>query len=148
MRRIKEETSAVLLQSGLDEKWWADSMDCYRYLRNIQDPLADGKTPCERRFGVPFNGPVVPLRAKVEYLPYFCWRPVATASMRSKSPASIFLGCALHVGESGKETSWSQTLRNWNRWTHLRSMQKDSMQRKCYCQWVVKSLYSQSQMER
>ena len=27
-------------------------------------------------------------------------------------------------GESGKETSSSQTLRNWNRWTHRKSMQK------------------------
>ena len=41
-RRIKEGTSAVLLQSGLDEKWWADSMECYCYLRNIQDFLSDG----------------------------------------------------------------------------------------------------------
>ena len=37
VRRVKEGTSAVLLQSGLDEKWWADSMECYTYLRNIQD---------------------------------------------------------------------------------------------------------------
>ena len=36
MRRIKEGTSAVLLQSGLDEKWWADSMECCCYLRHIQ----------------------------------------------------------------------------------------------------------------
>ena len=36
--RIKEETSAVLLQSGLDGKWWADSTECYCYLRNVQDP--------------------------------------------------------------------------------------------------------------
>ena len=28
VRRIKEGTSAVLLQSGLDEIWWADSMEC------------------------------------------------------------------------------------------------------------------------
>ena len=28
VRRIEEGTSAVLLQSGLDEKWWADSMEC------------------------------------------------------------------------------------------------------------------------
>ena len=27
LRRIKEETSAVLLQSGLDETWWADAME-------------------------------------------------------------------------------------------------------------------------
>ena len=32
VRRVKEGTSAVLLQSGLDEKWWADSMECYRSL--------------------------------------------------------------------------------------------------------------------
>ena len=28
VRRIKEETSSVLLQSGLDE-WWAESVECY-----------------------------------------------------------------------------------------------------------------------
>ena len=28
VRRVKEGTSAVLLQSGLDENWWADSMEC------------------------------------------------------------------------------------------------------------------------
>ena len=32
-------------------------------------------------------------------------------------------------GESGKETSLSQTLRNWNKWTPLKSVQKDSMQK-------------------
>ena len=55
VRRRKEGTSAVSLQSGLDEKWRADSMDCYCLLPNIQDLLADGKTPYERRFGVPFR---------------------------------------------------------------------------------------------
>ena len=28
VRRVEEGKSAVLLQSGLDEKWWADSMEC------------------------------------------------------------------------------------------------------------------------
>ena len=69
VRRIKEGTSAVLLQSGLDEKWWADSMECYCYLRNIQDLLSGEKTPYERRFGLPFNGPVFPFGAMVEYHP-------------------------------------------------------------------------------
>ena len=53
-RRILEGTSAVLLQSGLDEKWWTDCMECYCHLRNVQDLLADGKTPYEKRFGEPF----------------------------------------------------------------------------------------------
>ena len=60
---------AVLLQSGLDIEWWADSMECYWYLRNMQDLLSDGKTPYERRFGVPFYGSVLPYGAMVEYHP-------------------------------------------------------------------------------
>ena len=40
VRRVKEGTSAVLLQS---EIWGADSMEWYRNLRNVQDLLADGK---------------------------------------------------------------------------------------------------------
>ena len=51
VRRVKEGTSAVLLQSGLNENWWADSMECYTYLRNVTDLLSDGKTPNERCFG-------------------------------------------------------------------------------------------------
>ena len=42
-------------------------MECYCYLRNIQDLLSDWKTPYERRFGVPLNGPVIPFGATVEY---------------------------------------------------------------------------------
>ena len=45
VRRVKEGTSAVLLQSCLDENWWADSMECSTFLRNVQDLLSDGKTP-------------------------------------------------------------------------------------------------------
>ena len=51
VRRVKEGTSAVLLQLGLNESWWTDSMECYTYLRNVTDLLSDGKTPYERRFG-------------------------------------------------------------------------------------------------
>ena len=39
----KRREVCVLLQSGLDEKWWADSMECYCYLRNVHDLLADGE---------------------------------------------------------------------------------------------------------
>ena len=69
MRRVKEGTSAVLLQSGLHESWWADSMECYTYLRNVTDLLSDGKTPYERRFGQPFKGPIIPFGSLVEYHP-------------------------------------------------------------------------------
>ena len=41
-------------------------MDCYCYLRNIQDLLSNEKTPYDRRFGIPFNGPVIPFGAMVD----------------------------------------------------------------------------------
>ena len=44
VRRVKEGTSAVLLQSGLDEKWLSDSMKCFYYLQNVQNLLTDGKS--------------------------------------------------------------------------------------------------------
>ena len=44
VRRVKEGTSAVFLQSGLNESWWTDSMECYTYLPNVTDLLSDGKT--------------------------------------------------------------------------------------------------------
>ena len=59
----------MLLQSGLDNEWSADSMEFYCYLRSIQDKLSDGKTPYESRFGMPFNLPVIPFGAMVEYHP-------------------------------------------------------------------------------
>ena len=42
-------------------------MECRCFLRNVQDMLADRKTLHERRFGEPFNGPVIPSGAMVEY---------------------------------------------------------------------------------
>ena len=43
VRRVMEGTSAVLLQSGLNESWWTDSMECYTDLRNVTDLLCGGK---------------------------------------------------------------------------------------------------------
>ena len=51
VRRVKEGTSVELLQFGLDDKCWSDSMKCHCVLRNVQDLVSDGKTPYERRFG-------------------------------------------------------------------------------------------------
>ena len=68
-RRVKEGTSAVFLQSSLDDKWLSDSMECCCYLRNVQYLLTDGKTLYERRFGESFKEPIVPFGALVEYLP-------------------------------------------------------------------------------
>ena len=72
-------------------------MECYCYLRNMQDLLSDGKTPYERRFGMPFNGPVIPFGAMVEHHPYLCEGHIEIASIWSKVLPSIFLGYALNA---------------------------------------------------
>ena len=52
VRRIKEGTSAVLLQSGLDEKWWAASIPCE------MTSCLMGRHPM-KGVGIPFNGPAI-----------------------------------------------------------------------------------------
>ena len=130
VRRVKEGTSAVLLQSGLDEKWWADSMECYTYLRNVTDLLSEGTTPCERRFGQPFNGPIIPFGSLVEYHPITAKDQSRIHQFGKKVLPGLFLGYALYAGEFERVTYWLQTLSSWRRWTHRTSTQKDSMQRK------------------
>ena len=92
VRRVKEGTSAVLLQSGLGNERWASTERCC-YLRNSQDLLSDGKTQYERGFERPLNGPVIPFGAMVE-----CHLVSATASIWSESLARCVLGYALYAG--------------------------------------------------
>ena len=102
VRRVKEGTSAVLLQSGLDENWWADSMECFSYLRNIQDLLSDGKTPYERRFGKPFKGPIIPFGSLVEYHPITAKDQSRIHQFGKKVLPGLFLGYALYAGRIWK----------------------------------------------
>ena len=97
VRRVKEETSAVLLQSGLGDEWWADFTECYCYLRNTQDLLSDGKTPYERRFGQPFKGPIIPFGSLVEYHPISAKDLSRLHQFGAKVLPSIFLGYALYA---------------------------------------------------
>ena len=88
-------------------------MECYCHLRNIQDKLSDGETPFRRRFGVPFNGPVMPFGA-----------PNITLFLRNTSRDCISLeqkSCQVYFSvvqdtrvESEKDTLWSQTKKNWS----------------------------------
>ena len=97
MRRVKEGTSAVLLQSGLNESWWADSMQFYTYLRNVTDLLPDGKTHYERRFGQPFNGPIIPFGSLVEYHPTSAKDQSRIHQFGKKVLHGLFLGYALYA---------------------------------------------------
>ena len=130
VRRVKEGSSGVLLQSGLNESWWAHSMECYINLRNVADLLSDGKTPCERRFGQSFQGPIIPFGSLIEYHPITAKDQSRIHQFGKKVLSGLFLGYVLYAGgEFGRVTLWLETLRSWKRWTHLKSNHKDSMQR-------------------
>ena len=102
VRRVKEGTSAVLLQSGLNESWWADSMECYTYLRNVTDLLSDEKTPYERRFGQPLKGPIIPFGSLVEYYPITAKDQSRIHQCGKKVLLGLFLGNALYAGRIWK----------------------------------------------
>ena len=99
VRRVKEGTSAVLLQSGVNESWWADSMEIYTYLRNVTDLLSDGKTPYERRFGQPFKGPIIPFGSLFEYHPITAKDQSRIHQFGKKVLPGLFLGYALWKGD-------------------------------------------------
>ena len=98
VRRIKEGTSAVLLQSGLDEKWWADSMECYCHLRNMQHLLSDGKTHHDQRICEPSKGPIIPFGSMVEYHPVSVKDLSRLHQFGKKVLPGIFLGYSLYAG--------------------------------------------------
>ena len=98
VRRIEQGTSAVLLQSGLDENWWPTLLECCCYLRHVQDLLADGKTQSERRSGEPSEGPVIPFGSMVEYHPLSAKDQSRLHQFGKKVLLDIFLGYALYAG--------------------------------------------------
>ena len=102
VRRVKDGTSAVLLQSGLNEIWWADSMECYTYLRNVTDLLSDEKTPYERPFGQPFKGPIIPFGSLVEYHPITAKDQSRIHQFGNKVLPGLLFGYALYAGRLWK----------------------------------------------
>ena len=98
VRKKKKSTFAVLLQSGLNESWWADSMECYTNLRNVTDLLFDGKTLHERRFGQPFDGPIIPFGSLVKYHPIIAKDQSRIHQIGKKVLIGLFFGNALYAG--------------------------------------------------
>ena len=89
------------LQLGLDENWWANSMECYCYLRNIQDKVSHGKTTNGRRFGEPFKGPIVPFG---RISPHIQESPLKNPSVWKESTPWNFPRLCCTRGVSGRET--------------------------------------------
>ena len=84
---------AIAVRSG--KRMVGGLMECDCYLRNIQDLLSDGKTQHERRFGMPFGGPVIPFGAMV---PVSAKDQSRVHQFGAKVLPGLFLGCALYAG--------------------------------------------------
>ena len=69
VRRVKEGTSAALLQSGPPSNWWADAMQAFCFLHCIHDKLVDNRAPWGRRFGFQFSGPSYPFGCQIKFKP-------------------------------------------------------------------------------
>ena len=69
---------------------------------NVTDLLSDGKTPCERRFGQPFKGPIIPFGSLVEYYPFAAKDQSRIHQFGKKVLPGLFLGYALYAGEIWK----------------------------------------------
>ena len=113
-----------------------------------QDLLSDGKTPYERRFGEPFKGPIVPFGAMIEYRPISAKDLSRLYKFGKKVLPGIFLGYVLHARGIWKGDMLVADVVELESWTHLKSMLKDSMQRKCSRPKMVKMFFPRSQMEQ
>ena len=95
VRRVKEGTSAVLLQSSLDEKMVGRFHGMlYCVCENIRDLLSDGKIPYETRLGEPFKGPIIPFMVN--------WLSLTLFSAKDQSYLTCSLDTLCTRGEFGK----------------------------------------------
>ena len=99
-------------------------MQCFCYLRNVQDLLADGRTPYERRLGEPFYGPTIPFGAVVAYNPISARDESMLHQFGKKVSPGIFLGYELIAGGfwKGDILIW----KIWNSWTRQKIILEES----------------------
>ena len=78
-------------------------MECDSYLRDVQDLLAYGQAPHERRLNSPCDGPIIPLGATVKFDPTSSQKPGSSASVQNYS-----LSCKIHWirFDSGEKLDW------------------------------------------
>ena len=85
-----------------------------------------------KMFWQPFKGPIIPFGSLVEYYFITAKDQSRIHQFGKKVLPGLFFGHALYVGEFGRVTYWSKTLRSWRRWTHRKSTRKDSMRKRWY----------------
>ena len=141
---LKKGQYAVLLQSGLEGKWWADSEECYCYLRNVHDLLSDEKTPYDWRFSEPSRGPIIPFGSMVEY------HPISTQdrSRLHQFGKRFFTWNIRRIPlVRGGIWKWLWSLRSWKGRTHQKSTQKQLNAKEVMTSKIGEKSYFSPQME-
>ena len=100
--------------------------------RNVTDPLSDGKTPSERRFGQPFKGPLIPFGSLVEYYPITAKDQSRIHQFGKKVLPGLFLGYALYAGRIWKGDVLVADLEELETMDAEINSQKDSMRKRWY----------------
>ena len=147
VRRVKEGTSAVLLQSGLNEVGGQILWNVTPICETSQTCCLMGRRPMKDVLWEAIWRTYYSFWFTSWVSPYNCEGSVANPSIWKES---IYLDCSSDTlstrGEFGRVTYWSQTLRSWKRWTHRKSTRKDSMRKRWYFP-NKENLFFQSQMD-
>ena len=100
VRRVKEGTASLLVQSGLAPSWWVSAMICYCFLRNIVDKTNTGSTAYYNRFKKSCEAPLIPFGAEVTYVPITTQDKDRLHQMGEKVLHGIFIGYPQRSGGS------------------------------------------------
>ena len=73
-------------------------MQCYCFLRNAVDVHKDGKTAYEKRYSVPFSGPLIPFGSSVDYKPSSDKDSRRTHEFAASVLPGMFMGCCQQAG--------------------------------------------------
>ena len=78
--------------------WWVEAMVCFCFLKNVVDLLINGETAYFNRFGVNFDGPIIPFGAEIAYLPISQKDKARVHQMGDKLLPGIFIGYDVFAG--------------------------------------------------
>eukprot|EP00971_Amphidinium_carterae_P250343 4969860-Amphidinium_carterae.1 len=103
VRHIQEGTRCLLLQAGLDPRWWPHVARCFCHMNNVQKK--DGMSPWLRRFdSKDFGGELIPFGALTDFLqqPAKETKQMIQIKYAPRTVTGIFLGYYLQPGGKWK----------------------------------------------
>eukprot|EP00971_Amphidinium_carterae_P260413 5166745-Amphidinium_carterae.1 len=105
VRHIQEGTRCLLLQAGLDPRWWPHAARCFCHMNNVQKK--DGMSPWLRRFeSKDFTGELIPFGALLDFIQLPA-KETKQIKYAPRTVTGIFLGyfgpsTTCNLEESGK----------------------------------------------